>query len=465
MTRNFSELLLKRYENGDIQAATEIYSRYSRRLVKLARRKLTQLLSAKIDPEDITQEAFIAFFDLADQNKVRWDREGDLWRLLAGIVVNQVSRQHQYFAAAKRNVASERGIELDWMTASRNDEATSTGLYELLESILENEKPLARRVLASRLAGHSMEEIARQNDRSPRTIRRIMNNLKSRLVAAHSQLANIPWIQEQHFAEANPDANESGPCLTANHQDYDLIRMIGVGGFGKVYLARNIRSGRVVAFKVLKARWLGNKSAETAFKNEARILSQLRHTHIVHFIEAGPLPNGSWFIVTEFEQGVSLDHVDLTGHDVNDVVGWMTQAASGIATLHTHSIVHGDIKPANLMLNDNRIVLLDFGFAQCRTTSTSPSIGHSKAYSAPEPIAHFPSDVYSFGKLIKFAIEKLDGSQGSPSAQMQSLAELICRMTEPDFEKRPEISQVKTLLQNLQESNEDGAEGVPEESV
>lgn len=441
MTDNFSELLLKRYEKGDAQAAAEIYSRYSKRLLKLARNRLTQLLNSKVDPEDIAQDSFIAFFDLADQGKVRWDREGDLWRLLAGIASNQVRRQHQHFAASKRNVADERKVELDWISTAGNDEAASAELFELLETILETEKPLARRVLLSRLAGHSMEEIARQNNRSSRTIRRVLNSLKSRFIDTHSHLSNAIWIQQQYLDPLNSDSESAQSCLTADHQNYDLMRMIGVGGFGKVYLARDNRTDRVVAFKALKARWLGNEVAESAFKNEAQVLSRLSHPNIVRFVEAGPLPNGSWFIVTEFEQGVSLAQIELSDDNRETIIQWMLQTASGIAALHQHSVVHGDIKPANLMLNKGRAVLLDFGFAQCRASLMQPSTGYSEAFSAPERIAHFAADVYSFGKLIEFAMSKPGDSTSSTS-----ITNLITNMTDPDFENRPNIKEVEREL-------------------
>ena len=78
MTSQFSKILLERYQGGDSRAAGELYDRYAKRLLGLARQRLTRLLAAKVDPDDISQATFQAFFELADQDQVRWDREGDL---------------------------------------------------------------------------------------------------------------------------------------------------------------------------------------------------------------------------------------------------------------------------------------------------------------------------------------------------------------------------------------------------
>ncbi len=90
MSEKFSKILLDSYLQGESQAAADVYARYAPRLLKLARSRIFELIQSKVDPQDIAQEAFVAFFDLVDEGKVDWQKEGDLWRLLSGIAINQV---------------------------------------------------------------------------------------------------------------------------------------------------------------------------------------------------------------------------------------------------------------------------------------------------------------------------------------------------------------------------------------
>ena len=107
MNSSFSKTLLENYQNGDSQAAFEIYSRYAKRLFSLAKSRIGAKLATKIDPDDILQSAFQAFFVKADRDEVYYNSKGDLWRLLAAICINHVKREVERYGAAKRDLTIE----------------------------------------------------------------------------------------------------------------------------------------------------------------------------------------------------------------------------------------------------------------------------------------------------------------------------------------------------------------------
>ena len=158
MDEKTSEILLNRYQSGsDSAAAFEIHSRYQTRLVSLAKDKLMGVLSAKIDAEDISQETFATFFALADRNEVRWQKQGDLWRLLAGIAINKVKQSFDHYSQQKRLAVRETQLSTLADLAVGADSITALG--ELVEECVVNEKPLLRSILLLRLAGYTLSLI------------------------------------------------------------------------------------------------------------------------------------------------------------------------------------------------------------------------------------------------------------------------------------------------------------------
>ena len=102
MKNNSSEKLLAQYVQGSpsetVAASIEIHSRYLNQLIALAQNRLLGILKSKVDADDIAQEAFVAFFAMADRDEIKWKERGDLWRLLAGIAINKVKQQFERYS-------------------------------------------------------------------------------------------------------------------------------------------------------------------------------------------------------------------------------------------------------------------------------------------------------------------------------------------------------------------------------
>jgi serine/threonine protein kinase len=146
---------------------------------------------------------------------------------------------------------------------------------------------------------------------------------------------------------------------------YRVESLIGVGGMGEVYLARDERLGREVALKFLPEQLTADKIQLSRFKSEARVASALNHPNILTVYEIG-VEGNRHFIATEFIKGVtlraSLAHRRMNVHDALEIA---VQVASALSAAHEAGVVHRDIKPENIMLRpDGYVKVLDFGIAK-----------------------------------------------------------------------------------------------------
>jgi eukaryotic-like serine/threonine-protein kinase len=156
---------------------------------------------------------------------------------------------------------------------------------------------------------------------------------------------------------------------------YRIESLIGVGGMGEVYLARDERLGRKVALKLLPARLTSDETQLSRFKTEARSASALNHPNILTVYEIGAEGNRQ-FIATEFIEGMTLRASLGCGRmNLRAALEIAVQVASALAAAHETGVVHRDIKPENIMLRpDGYAKVLDFGIA--KLTEQRPSSDH-----------------------------------------------------------------------------------------
>src|SRR5262245_436670 len=161
------------------------------------------------------------------------------------------------------------------------------------------------------------------------------------------------------------------PNSTLSH--YLIVRKLGSGGMGEVYLARDTKLERSVAIKLLPAQYTEDSDRVRRFVQEAKAASALNHPNIIVIHEIGEL-DGLHFIVTEFVEGRTL-RLQMTGlQKLPAVLEVMIQVAGALAAAHSAGIVHRDVKPENIMLrSDGYVKVLDFGLAKL-TEPPSPSL-------------------------------------------------------------------------------------------
>ncbi|HKZ03330.1 MAG TPA: protein kinase, partial [Pyrinomonadaceae bacterium] len=155
------------------------------------------------------------------------------------------------------------------------------------------------------------------------------------------------------------------PVFPARLGRYEIRSLLGKGGMGEVYLARDTELERTVAVKILNAELASNQLRMARFVQEAKTASALNHPNILTIYEIGGT-DSTRFIATEFIDGVTLrEHLAKSALKITDVLKIATQVASALAAAHSAGIVHRDIKPENIMVrSDGYIKVLDFGLAK-----------------------------------------------------------------------------------------------------
>lgn len=185
--------LIERCRNGDQDAARELFDAYVARLVPLARRRISQRLASRVDPEDIVQSVFRTFFARLKDDKFEINDQDDLFRLLMRITVHKTLRQIAHHKAAKRDPSLELAQSdsaqeqlLQLLTTEPTPEATVTFLDQL-EHFMGQLQAADRDILTLRLQGFSTEEIAQKLGSYDRKIRRVLERIRD--VAEHEGLA------------------------------------------------------------------------------------------------------------------------------------------------------------------------------------------------------------------------------------------------------------------------------------
>jgi serine/threonine-protein kinase len=204
---------------------------------------------------------------------------------------------------------------------------------------------------------------------------------------------------------------------------YELLSLVGVGGMGEVYRARDSRLQRIVAIKVIREEVVSSFASKHRFDREAQIVSSLDHPHICTLYDVG-CENGSDYLVMEYLEGETLaarlEHGPIP---VAELLVIAKQIATALDAAHRAGVIHRDLKPGNIMLTKSGAKLMDFGLAKpsvavlahaagepsTRTairanTTTEGTIVGTVQYIAPEifrgDAADDRSDIFSFGCIL-----------------------------------------------------------------
>jgi serine/threonine protein kinase len=192
-----------------------------------------------------------------------------------------------------------------------------------------------------------------------------------------------------------------GPDLTGTR--YELISVLGRGGMGTVYLARDTVLDREVALKIVE------RPSDDA--NEARILARLEHPGIVPVHDFGELADGRRFYAMKRVRGDRLDRWMASGRELTERLGVFLRVCDAVAFAHARGVVHRDLKPENVMVGEfGEVLVLDWGVArQLNTADRDLRIVGTVDYMAPEQrrgeAVDQRADVFALGAILEAIAE------------------------------------------------------------
>ncbi len=257
---------------------------------------------------------------------------------------------------------------------------------------------------------------------------------------------------------------------------YQVQKILGEGGMGTVYLARDSKLARLVALKVLPSEMVENKDRVQRFIHEARAASALNHPHImtIYEIDQFQLENGEMihYISMEYIEGTTLqDLIYRKKTPIKELLKYLTQSLRGLVKAHSAGIIHRDLKPENIMVtSDGYAKILDFGLAKLTDKESELNklqehksrpgvILGTLGYMSPEQAKgkrkiDERSDIFSFGCILYEAITKQQAF-GSETT-IDSLHKIIHSDPIPITDFLPEISvELKDLIEKCLQKNPD----------
>jgi eukaryotic-like serine/threonine-protein kinase len=265
--------------------------------------------------------------------------------------------------------------------------------------------------------------------------------------------------------------------------NYHIVRLIGEGGFGEVYLAENPLIERRAAVKVLHPVLTMDTGLVRRFLNEARAVGAIRHPNIVEVYDAGRTPEGAPYILMEFLEGKSLQKrlAEVGKLPLAQVIEIASQAGSALAAAHAAGIVHRDLKPENIFLvpdasipGGERVKILDFGIAKVsghgnvagKPSTQSGLVMGSPTYMSPEQCrdaadVDLRADVYSFAVILYEILT------GSPPFEAPTGTELLlmhlAESPPPLLERAPQVPGYMgdAIMRALAKEREDRFADVP----
>jgi serine/threonine protein kinase len=256
-------------------------------------------------------------------------------------------------------------------------------------------------------------------------------------------------------------------ALPRNIGRYEIVRLLGKGGMGEVYLATDPALGRSVGIKVLPPALQQDAKMRARFMNEARAVALLNHPNVITLHDLAttdardaPFPPDALYLVLEYLEGRGLDEImDVRRLGVLECVDIAIQVLEGLKAAHQNRVLHRDITPSNIMLApDGRAKLLDFGLSKIllegardsskgqRHTGEGMIVG-TLDYLSPEQALGNPvderSDLFSFGIVFYQMLAGVHPFSGA------SVTQMVAKMMTKDADPWPEPDRVPEVLKQV----------------
>jgi CheY-like chemotaxis protein len=307
----------------------------------------------------------------------------------------------------------------------------------------------------------TLSPVARRADELGR-LARVFDSMVLQMKAREERLRDQVRDLRQDIEQARRDSKEfplavdGGNLHTGERlgQRYEILAVLGRGGMGTVYRARDLELEEEVAIKTLRPEFVTDATLLARFKDEIRLARRLSDQSIVRTHDFGEW-SGVYFLTMEYVEGITVrELIDTRGRlGVSSTLAIASQLAHSLAVAHEHGVIHRDIKPQNLLLDAAGVLkVMDFGVARLaeRTTSVTEAglVLGTPAYMPPEQLmaeqVDARSDLYAAGVVL---YECLTGQPPFQGATVMSLvAKLLTQEAEPPESLNSEVPPALSAL-------------------
>jgi serine/threonine protein kinase/TolB-like protein/Tfp pilus assembly protein PilF len=251
------------------------------------------------------------------------------------------------------------------------------------------------------------------------------------LFMQNSAVAEVAGIIGSDLTEGMGNAQSAhatkqlAPATVINDR-YEIVRLLGRGGMGEVYLALDNRINRNVALKLIPPDMVSSQESLTRFAREAQAVSALNHPHIMTIYEFDRMSDGSLFFAAEYIDGQTLNRLVGEKLKPSEILGIAIQVSSALTAAHNAGMVHRDIKPENIMVRrDGYVKVLDFGLAKLNQAEL-PSTGSGSEDPTRAMVKTRPGIV--MGTAAYMSPEQARGLQVDARTDVWSLGAVIYEM-------------------------------------
>lgn len=236
---------------------------------------------------------------------------------------------------------------------------------------------------------------------------------------------------------------------------YEIQSLLGAGGMGEVYRARDTRLDRAVAIKILASHLSSSPELKQRMEREARAISSLNHPNICHLYDLGS-QNGTDYLVMEFLEGETLaERLRRGALPLSDVLKIGTTVAEALALAHRQGIVHRDLKPGNIMLTKRGARLMDFGLAKSAhsgvpgAATNAPLLSAAQTLSEASPMSPLTSAGAVVGTIQYMSPEQVEGKEIDGRSDVFSFGAVLYEMVtgKRAFEGKSQLSVASAILE------------------
>jgi eukaryotic-like serine/threonine-protein kinase len=229
---------------------------------------------------------------------------------------------------------------------------------------------------------------------------------------------------------------------------YQVTWLIGAGGMGEVYRARDTRLGRIVAIKVLPPRFSNQAELRERFEREAQTISHLNHPNICTLHDVGRQDEIDYLVMEYLEGETLATRLERGPLPLDEALKIAADIGAALDKAHRSGVVHRDLKPANVMLTKNGPKLLDFGLAKLRSGGSQP---------IPVSVSALPTDAANLtaagtvlGTLQYMSPEQLEGREADSRADIFAFGSMLYEMLtgRKAFNGKSQVSLMASILEH-----------------